>query len=253
MRRRWLGILCVFIVAFGWEALAHTGWISARLFPSLTDILVTLVAANQSGELPRALACTLGRMFAGFISAVFCAAPLGIWLGRSERAEAFFLPTVEFLRSIPPAMLILPAMLFLGIGSSMKIFVVFFACLFPLLINIMDSAATIPILFLDTARTIGVKSPQMIREVIVPASLPGIFSGLKTALPMAFIVSIVVEMIGDDGIGHYILKAQRTFEVREMFAGILQIAFTGLFLDFVIRRLENKYLKWYKGWKNQSY
>ncbi len=252
-RLPWEGVLFALLLALGWELSARLGWVSVRMFPPLTEVGAVFWQANLSGELPRALGATLWRMGLGFGLAAACTIPLGLWLGLSARAEALCSPTLEFLRSLPPAVVILPAMLFLGIDSGMKVFVIFFACSFPILLNTMDGAASVPRLFRDTARTLGLGRLRTLWGVLLPATLPGVFSGLKTAMPVAFIVAIVVEMIGGtDGIGHYILRAQRTFAVHEMYAGILQIGVAGFVLDFLARRLEGSVLVWYRGWKGEQ-
>lgn len=245
----WQGLVFCLCLALAWEVAARQELLPPRLFPTLTSVLAQFVEAVASGVLPRALAKTLACMGAGLLAAASML-PLGIWAGRSQRVWRTIGPTVEFLRSLPPALTALPAMLLLGIGDAPKIFAVFFAASFPILLSTMDGVRAIPHLFLDTARTLQVKPGAMLFEVLLPAAAPGVFSGLKTALPMAFIVAMVSEMIGGaDGIGHLLLRSQRGFDIPQMYAIILVVAVTGGVLARVLCLVESSCLRWYSGWK----
>lgn len=252
MRRRpdWQGLAFCLCVALAWEVAARQELLPPRLFPALTSVLAQLAEGTAAGTLPMALAKTLACMGAGLLAATGMI-PLGIWAGRSQRVWSTIGPTVEFLRSLPPALMALPAMLLLGIGDAPKIFAVFFAASFPILFSTMDGVRAIPPLFLDTARTLQVKPSAMLFEVILPAAAPGMFSGLKTALPMAFIVAMVSEMIGGaDGIGHLLLRSQRSFDIPQMYAIILMVALTGGVLAQGLNIVEFSCLRWYSGWKS---
>lgn len=245
----WQGLVFCLCVALAWEVAARQELLPPRLFPALTSVLAQLAEGTASGAFPRALAKTLACMGAGLLAAA-CMIPLGIWAGRSEQVWRTIGPSVEFLRSLPPALMALPAMLLLGIGDAPKIFAVFFAASFPILLCTMDGVRAIPPLFLDTARTLQVKPSVLLFEVILPAAAPGVFSGLKTALPMAFIVAMVSEMIGGaDGIGHLLLRSQRSFDIPQMYAIILVVALTGGGIAQGLYLIESFSLRWYSGWK----
>jgi ABC-type nitrate/sulfonate/bicarbonate transport system permease component len=251
MRRiNWHGIMFCVAIAAAWELLSTLQIVSPRLFPPLSLILAHLIGLTVSGTLPTVLAETLFRMLAGLIAASVVMVPLGIWAGRSQRLWLIISPTVESLRSLPPALVILPAMLLLGIGSSMKIFAVFFAAAFPILLNTMDGVRAIPPMFIDTARTLRTGNCTMLCEVVVPAATPGIFSGLKSAVPIAFIVAILAEMIGGtDGIGHFLMKSQRSFDIPQMYAATFATAVAGGVLAVTLNCVESACLVWYSGWK----
>jgi NitT/TauT family transport system permease protein len=132
----------------------------------------------------------------------------------------------------------------------MKIFVIFFACSFPMLINTMDGARAVHPMFLYTARSLGLNRYQLIGKVILPAATPQIMSGLRTSLPISLIVAILSEMIGGiDGIGHYILRMQRIFNIAEMYAGIMMLGIVGYFLNKIFLQVNKRLLAWHEGWK----
>jgi len=243
-RINWQGALCILLLLLAWEGAARSGLASTRLLPAPSVILDRFLSLGAA--LPAALGHTLGRMGAGLALAGLIGVPLGIGAGRSERLWLLLAPTVEACRSLPPALVILPAMLLLGIGDAMKVFTVCFAAVFPLLLSAMDSARSIPVRYLDTARTLGASRAAVLREVILPAAAPGLFSGLRTALPIAFIVAILAEMVGGtDGIGHFLMRSQRTFDLPSMYAAILAAALAGAGLGLLLNLVESTCPVWY--------
>ena len=109
-------------------------------------------------------------------------------------------------------------------NAVLKIFVIFFSCSFPILINTMDGVRSVEPTLVDTARIFGRSRYEIIRQVILPASLHQIFTGWRVALPIALIVDIVSEMVGAlNGIGRFILVMQRSFNIPEMYAGAVTV------------------------------
>lgn len=244
-RFNWQGTLCIILLFLAWEGAVRTGLLTTRLLPMPTAILDRI--PDMAGELLRSLGHTLIRMGAGLGLAAFVGVPLGIGAGRSERLWLLLAPTVEACRSLPPALVIIPAMLLLGIDDAMAIFAVGFAAVFPLLISAMDSARSIPVRYMDTARTLGASRMTILRAVILPASAPGLFSGLRIARPIAFIVAILTEMVGGaDGIGHFLMRSQRTFDLPAMYAAILASALTGAGLSLALNLIEPACPVWYE-------
>ena len=243
-------ILFFVLVALVLEGLSRTGVVSPLYFPPISRDLVAFFDLTISGVLPLEVLRTFIRMACGYAIAAFTMIPLGILMGISKRGYNLFEPIVEFLRPLPPPAIIPAVMLFLGIGNSMKIFVIFFACSFPIIINTLDGTRSVHPLFLNTARSFGLDRYQLLRKVTLPAATPQIMSGLRISLPISLIVAILSEMIGSvDGIGHYILRMQRIFNIPEMYAGIMMLGFVGYFLNKIFIQAEKVLLAWHKGWK----
>ncbi|MDY0042805.1 MAG: ABC transporter permease subunit, partial [Desulforhabdus sp.] len=142
-------------------------------------------------------------------------------------------------------------MLFIGIGYMMMVSVVFFACSFPFLINTIDGVRSVHPVLIDTARSFGLGRYRLVQKIIVPAATPQIMSGLRTSLPISLIVTILAEMIGSvDGIGHYILKMQRSFDIPEMYAGIVMLGIVGYWLNKIFIKLDRSILAWHAGWRS---
>lgn len=250
MTGRLAGLAVLLGAGLAWETAARAGLFPPKLLPPLTVVLDRLLTLGLDGTLPLALARTVARAAAGLGLAAAIMIPLGLAAGSSERVRRLLAPVVELLRPLPPALVILPAMLFLGIGDALQVFVVFFAAAFPILLNTVAGVRAVPALFLDTAKTLGLGRTATALGIIAPAALPGMFTGLKTALPIALIVAIVSEMIGStDGVGHFILKSQRTFRIPETYAAVLATGLVGWALASALERLERRCLDWYFRWK----
>jgi ABC-type nitrate/sulfonate/bicarbonate transport system permease component len=130
----------------------------------------------------------------------------------------------------------------------MKIIVISFACSFPILINTIDGVRSVEPTFVDTAKTFGRSRFEIILQVIFPASLHQIFTGLRVALPIALIVDIVSEMVGAlNGIGRFILVMQRSFNIPEMYAGVFLVAIVGYGLNSLLRYLNTTLIGWHKA------
>jgi ABC-type nitrate/sulfonate/bicarbonate transport system permease component len=154
-------------------------------------------------------------------------------------------PITEFIRPIPSSAYIPVAILFLGIGNEMKVFVIFLACMFPILLNTYGGVRGIDSVLIDTGRTFGLSRVKALWQIILPASLPSILTGMRISLGIALIVAVVAEMItGNSGIGYFILDMQRIFRVPEMFAGIFTLGLLGFLINFIFLRVEGHFLRW---------
>ena len=138
--------------------------------------------------------------------------------------------------------------LLIGIGDQMKMVVIAFGSMWPILINSADGARLVPTERLDTARIFGLNRLQVLLRVIVPSAAPMIAAGMRTGLSIAFIMIVVSEMIGStDGLGYYILSAQRTFAIPEMYGGIVLLAILGYLLNVGFVWVEHRVLAWHYG------
>jgi NitT/TauT family transport system permease protein len=242
------GIVFLFFLAVIWEIVSRKNLISTLYFPPISKDLAVFYQLMSDGTLPLELSRSFGRIFGGFFLAVALMVPLGIVMGLFKPAYRLFEPLTELLRPLPPPAIIPVVMLFLGIGEAMKIFVIFFSCSFPILINTMDGVRSVEPTLVDTARIFGRSRFEIIRQVILPASLHQIFTGWRVALPIALIVDIVSEMVGAlNGIGRFILVMQRSFNIPEMYAGIFLVALVGYGLNALLSYLNDSLIGWHKA------
>jgi ABC-type nitrate/sulfonate/bicarbonate transport system permease component len=246
MLKRWPGFLLIAVLLVLWEYAAAEKLIDPVTFPRVSVIFASWVKTMwTSGELLRQLLPSLGRVLEGFGLAVLVSVPLGLLMGTIPLVYRLLEPITEFIRPIPSSAYIPVAILFLGIGNEMKVFVVFLACCFPILLNTYGGVRAIDPVLIDTGRTFGLSKLATLWKIILPAAMPSILTGMRISLGIALIVVVVAEMItGNSGIGYFILDMQRIFRVPEMSAGIFTLGLLGFLINFVFLRIESHFLRW---------
>ena len=248
--KRLSGVLVFAALALAWEACSRAKVVSPLYFPPVSAIAAMFWKLSASGMLPAQACQTLGSALAGLFLATAAAVPLGLAMGVSRRVAGLLTPTVELLRPVPPPAIIPAAMLFLGIGPAMKLSIIVFACFFPILVGAMDGARGIAPEFRLAAAAYGLSRRDTLLGVILPAAGPSVAAGFRTAVPMALIVAVLSEMVGaTSGIGHYILRMQRTFAIPEMYAGVAMMGLMGLVVNAAVGLALGRLLRWHEGWK----
>jgi ABC-type nitrate/sulfonate/bicarbonate transport system permease component len=238
---------CLLIVALLalWEFSARV-LVQSPNWPPFTDVMQALAAGLTTSELPTVFASTIGRMLAGFTIGAAIAIAVGLAMGSSRFVHHMLQPAIEFLRPLPVPGIIPPLILLLGIDDKMKIFVVAFSAFFPVVINTAQGVRTADPTLVATARTFRHGRFRVMRSIILPASLPYIFSGLRISLALALIVTIVAEMIsGSQGLGHYLITMQYAMRAADMYAGVVLIAAAGYLLNLSFLAVEHRVIHWY--------
>jgi ABC-type nitrate/sulfonate/bicarbonate transport system permease component len=250
---RWTGFAFLVGLALLWEAAGRGGWVHKVLFPPFSAILATLFELVVSGEIVSHLAASLWRAALGYALAAALAIALGIAMGYWRRAYEAGEILIEFLRAIPPPAVIPVAMVFLGIGDAMKVFIILFTCSFPILVNTIDGVRGVDPVLIRTARTFGLPGYRIVWKVILPAAAPLIMTGLRIATAIALILVVISEMIGaTSGIGYFILGSQRTLHVTRMYAGMLALALVGYAINRLFLAVDARVMAWHKGLTRQE-
>jgi len=249
---RWFGVAFIAVLLVVWEVAAASGVMPAMSFPRMSAILTTWWGLVVSGELFGELLPSLWRMFAGYFIGVALGVGLGLVMGYFRFFYNLLEPITEVLRPIPSPAYLPIVILFLGIDDEMKIFMIAFASLFPVLLNTYSGVRSVDPIQLQTARTFGVTGRKLLWQIVLPAASPYIFTGMRVSLAIALIVMVISEMVAaSSGIGYFILSAQRGFKIREMFAGVLTLAVLGYLLNRLFLVIENRVLAWHYGYTQQ--
>ena len=231
-----------------WELVAQVEWVNPLIVPPVSKIFRIFSELVFSGQLSRQILVSMKRAAAGYFLAAAVFIPLGIFMGLSQTVCRLFEVVVEMLRPVPPPVVIPVALLFFGLGDEMKIFVIFFSCAWPILLNTLDGVRNLDWVLLNTARTFGLTRRQIIWQVILPACSPQIMTGLRVSLPIMLILVVISEMVGStDGIGYFVLDSQRRFRVAQMYAGMLALAILGYTLNQLFNFLARLLLPWHRG------
>ena len=249
--RSTLRLVAPLTVLAGWEVAARFGLINILLLPPPSKAFADLIVLVSSGYLWKALYASLFRVVCGFALAVTVGVCLGIAMARMRLINDFFDPLVELLRPISPLALFPLAILWFGIGDGSKIFVIALAASFPVILNAYAGARSIDTNLIRASRSLGATELEIFKGIVLPASLPYIFTGVRLAWGISLIVIIAAEMVGATvGMGYMVLEAQQTFRTERVFAGIFVIGVIGFATDLGFRRLRQWLLPWYRETEN---
>jgi NitT/TauT family transport system permease protein len=221
-----------------WEGLSRAHLLDTRFFPPPSTILVVLWQDLASGELVADILATLSRFWVGYAMGAIPAIIIGVTLGLFSRVRQLISPIFQALYPVPK-IAIFPLILFIfGVGEMSKYVIIAIGSFFPVLFNTLSGIVQMPRIYTDVAHNAGATRAQRCLTVILPAVLPSIFTGLRLAAGVSYVLIAAAEFVGaKSGVGYYIWMSWETFTVGEMFAGIIVIStmgyFTLLLLDFV--------------------
>ncbi|WP_250008581.1 ABC transporter permease [Actinoplanes sp. M2I2] len=216
--------------------------------PPLRQILESFGETWTLDRLGADVVPSLLRLLAGYALAAVLGVAAGVVIGLNRRVRATVEPVLEFFRAIPPPVLVPVIMLFAGIGDGMKVIVIVFGCVWPVLLNTVEGVRAVDGVQLDTARAYGIGGPARLTRVILPAASPQIAAGLRQALSIAIILMVISEMFAaSNGLGFTIVQFQRSFAIPEMWSGIILLGLLGFVLSLLFRLVEGRALRWYHG------
>ena len=245
--RRVGSFLPLIALVLAWEVASRSGVVSSFLLPPLSVVLERVWDDALSGELTINLGMTLYRALAGFAIAAVGGVVLGIVMTRNKFIRWFFDPIVSVGFPMPKIAFLPIFMLWLGLYDVSKISMAAFNAIFPVIVATMAAAEGVDRELLWSARSLGAGERQLLREIILPAALPQIMTGLQVALPISMIVTIVTEMLmGGQGLGGAMIAASRFADSPGVFAGIVEIAVAGLCLVKGIAALRRRLLIWHQ-------
>jgi ABC-type nitrate/sulfonate/bicarbonate transport system permease component len=240
-----IGSLLVLVIA--WEVAARSGVVTPFLLPPLSAVLARVGEDAASGELALNLGMTLYRALTGFAIAGMGGILIGILMTRRPWVRWFFDPIVSVGFPMPKIAFLPIFMLWLGLYDVSKISMAVFNAIFPVITATMAAAEGVDRYLLWSARSLGASERQLLREIILPAALPQILTGLQVALPISMIVMIVTEMLmGGEGLGGAMIAASRFADSPGVFAGIVEIALAGLCLVKGMTVLRRHLLIWHQ-------
>ncbi len=242
------GFAVIAVILLTWEVSARHGWVDANYLPPVSVVGSGLFRLVESLEIVRHTLITLKRILLGYLLGASCGYVLGFVCGYVPRVYSVLELTIEYLRPMPSVALIPIGVLLLGLGDALNIAIVGWACSWPVFISTMDGVRSTDRVLTNTARTFGYGRFATIRKVIVPASLPCVFTGLRVGLGIAVAVVVITEMVASGaGLGSFILSTSLSFRVPEMYAAIIVVGVFGYTLNRAFLLIENRVLGWRKG------
>ncbi|MFE4666293.1 ABC transporter permease [Streptomyces sp. NPDC056716] len=217
-------------------------------WPPLRTILETFPSVWTGERLRADLVPSVLRLTGGYLLAAAVGVGLGTLIGSYPGVRAFCEPVLEFLRAVPPPVLIPVIMLFAGIGDTMKIVVIASGCVWPVLLNTVEGVRAVDPVMLDTARSYHLRGAGRLRHLVLRSASPQIVAGLRQALSVGIILMVISEMFAaNNGIGFTVVQFQRGFAIPDMWTGILLLGLLGFLLSLAFRFAERRVLGWYHG------
>lgn len=199
----------------------------------------------RDGDLLTQTWASLRRVLIGFLLGVAVAVPTGFLMGWYRWANSALEPWVQFFRTIPPLALIPLVIIFLGVGESAKISLIFLAAYLSCVIAVVQGVRNVDRVLLNAARVLGAKDRHLFVKVVVPASLPYLFVGMRVALGNAWATLVAAELIAaDTGLGHMMKTAGTYFEVPTVIVGVIVIGILGMLMDRVVLYLDRRLTRW---------
>ena len=236
-------VLILFVLL--WELAPRFGLVDKIFLPPFSEVIIAWWDLLVSGELLRHFEASILRSVFGFGLAIVVAVPLGLVIGWYPLARELLTPFLELLRNTAALALLPVFILLLGIGEVSKISIVLFACTWPVLLNTISAVKNVDPLLIKSARSMNISSFKLFSKVILPASVPTIFTGVRMAGTGAILVLIAAEMIGAKaGLGYFITYSQYNFLIAEMYAGIITIALLGLLINYGLSSAEKYFSRW---------
>ena len=194
------------------------------------------------------------RLLAGYGVALVVGVALGVAIGLSQALRAYLEPVLEFFRAIPPPVLVPILMLFLGIGTTMKIVVIATGCLWPILLNTVEGVRGLDPVLRDTARSYRLGRLSTVRHLVLRGASPQIVTGARQAMSIGIILMVISEMFAaKDGLGFTIVQFQRSFAIPEMWSGVILLGVVGVLLSLVFRVVTDAALGWYLGYRQSQH
>ena len=228
-----------------WSALTYGKIVPALFLPAPDQIVTSAITLFVDFNLMDDVLASVGRVTAGFLLAALIGVPLGVLMGSLKVFEAFLEPLLGFVRYMPASAFIPLFILWLGIGESEKIAVIFFGTFFQLTLMVMDVTKNVSQALIDTAYTLGVSRSAVFWRVILPASMPGIVDTLRITFGWAWTYLVVAELVAaSSGLGYMIMQSQRFLKTSHIILGIVVIGIIGILIDVFFKWLYRRLFPW---------
>jgi ABC-type nitrate/sulfonate/bicarbonate transport system permease component len=238
----WLPVL---LVAAWWVFSANS---TSFAFPSLQSIITAL---NDQWLFDKFLSDFVPSVFIVFQAlgiAIVIGVGLGIPLGSSPTAEAAFRPLLDFMRGLPKVLLISPALVIIGVGDALALFVLTFGAIWPILLGAIDGVKGISATLHDLRRTYRLTQSTWLLKVALPAAMPQIFAGIRTAVALAVVLLVPAQAVGaTSGLGFQLRQAADLFQFPLVWAAVIMFAALGFLLNMLLGLVERRALYWFNA------
>ena len=244
--RRRIGWVLPLSLVLLWEGLTAIGVIDDRFFPPPSTIVAGGIEMVREGDLLGDTLLTITRIATGFAVGGVLGYAVGLVTGVFLTARRIVEPTLSAIYTVPKIALLPVFLTIFGFGEAPKIALVSLTVFFYVWIYTMEAVVQIPRGYRDAARSFRVTRRQELVHVVMPATLPSVFTGLRVAIAVAVLVTISAEyIIGGSGLGYVIFNSRALFKIEDAFVGIVVVAFLGYTLQLVVMRVGARVTRWH--------
>lgn len=238
-------VFLIFLLIFIWYIAAESGNINKILLPSPGMIVSTLVKKLSDGSLMAEIMISMGRVLKGYLCAVVSGICLGVAIGLSEHMHRMTKLIIQILKPIPPIAWIPLVILWMGIGEASKVFLIFLGGFFVVLLNVIDGIRYIDPKLIEVSNAAETPKIKYIFQLVIPAAMPSIFTGLRVALGTSWSCVVAAELVAaSSGIGYMISNARNFGQMDVVIIGMISIGIVGKLMDEILKVLEGKVLVW---------
>lgn len=241
----WLRGLVLPVLVFGFiEVAAWQQWIQARLLPPPSEIARTLWQLAGDG-LAAHIGVSLARVASGFLIGAVLGLLAAVLVGLNRQVEAYVDPSFQALRNVPSLAWVPLLLLWLGIDETPKITMIALGAFFPVYLNVVSGLRNVDRKLIEVGEIHGLGPWALARRILLPASLPSVFTGLRTALGLAWMFLVAAELIAAArGLGYLLSDGRETSRPDVVIAAIFLIALLGKLSDSLLHAIEVRSLRW---------
>ena len=237
-----LPISALFIL---WEGFSRTAILPSEILPPFTTSLHESLKLMASAEFSKHFLASAYRWAIGFSLSLMLSVPIGITMAKSKRAYHFLDPLLTLTYPVPKVALVPILMLWLGAGDLSKVVVIVIGCCIPLVISAYHGAQGVETSLIWSARAMGMGRRAILFRIILPASLPALFSGIRMALAISMIVVLGSEMIArQSGLGYYLFNSLEMGLYQTTYSVLILVSGIGFLLDTIFCLVMKKVLVW---------
>jgi sulfonate transport system permease protein len=228
-----------------WSLAAARGWLPPQILPEPGQVWENFRDLVASGELARHAGISALRVFTGFAIGASLGLALGVAVGLSQTVEDYVKPLFTAISQVPTLGWIPLLMLFLGIGEALKIVVIAKAAFIPMVINTSAGIRNIPPMYLEVTRALRFTRAQTLRRLILPATVPALFTGIRYSLTKAWTALVAVELLASsEGLGYLLVWGRQMFWLDTMILAMILIGIVGFVMDAGLALVETRMQAW---------
>ncbi|MGF6833730.1 ABC-type nitrate/sulfonate/bicarbonate transport system permease component [Paenarthrobacter sp. TE4293] len=241
-----LGIAGALVI---WQVLAEAK-VAGNALPSATTVFTTLAAILGTSTFWSSLGATLGIALLALALAAVAGVAVGLVVGSFESVRYATLALLEFLKPVPPIVILPLAVLILGPTAEMSLFLVVFGCFLPIVMQTVDGVHGTDPVARDTARSYGMGEGEILARVVLPSAMPYIGTAMRVAAPAALVVTVVAGLLGGGpGLGQSIYQAQAAGDYASLYGLVMVLGVMGLLFQGATRLAERRVLHWHESYR----